>query len=107
MRWFEVAEARLLDRLGLLHETYDHLPRVRTEVDFIRSVRFGDPIEMETWICRVGASSLTFAFEMRAEDEIAAKGVVVAALLDDAGRPRRWPERWREALGGSGDAVTA
>jgi acyl-CoA thioester hydrolase len=105
LRWFEVAEARLLDRVGLLTEIYGHLPRARVEVDFTRSLDFGQEVEMEAWVCRVGASSVTFAFELRSGGEQAASGRVVAALRDTAGRAREWPQGWREALEGTGDAA--
>ena len=100
MRWFEVAEARLLDQRGILHDVYGHLPRVRTEVDFLRSVRFGEEIEMEAWVDEVGSSSVAFGFEMRADGGVAARGSVVAALLDEDGSPRPWPDPWRRALEG-------
>lgn len=98
VRWFEIAEARLLDRAGLLHEIYDRLPRVRIEIDFLRSVRFGDRVAMEVRVERVGESSLTFAFELRAAEGLAARGSVVAALRTRAGAAQPWPAAWRRRL---------
>jgi YbgC/YbaW family acyl-CoA thioester hydrolase len=98
LRWFEIAEARLLDRLGLLHEIYGHLPRARIEVEFVRSLRFDETVAMEAWIAEIGATSLIYGFELRVEDATAARGSVTVALRSPEAAARLWPADWRRRL---------
>jgi acyl-CoA thioester hydrolase len=98
LRWFEVAEARLLERAGLLHEIYGHLPRTRIEVEFVRSLHFGDAVAMEAWVDELGATSLTYGFELRRDDQLAACGSVAVALRSPEGGARLWPAEWRRLL---------
>lgn len=98
LRWFEIAERCLLERAGLLEEVYGHLPRARIEVDFLRSLRFGERVAMEAWVEEMGATSLIYGFELRCGEEIAARGSVATALRTAEGAPRLWPAEWRRAL---------
>jgi acyl-CoA thioesterase FadM len=50
-------------------------------------------------VAAVGASSITYQFEMRCEGEVAVRGKAVAALLTKAGGlPIPWPEGSRRLL---------
>jgi YbgC/YbaW family acyl-CoA thioester hydrolase len=98
-RFIEVAETALLERLGLLEDVYGRLPRVHVEADFLRALRFRDIVDIELAVAAVGESSITYRFEMRSRDEVAARGKAVAVLLSGVGgRPVRWPEWQRELL---------
>jgi acyl-CoA thioesterase FadM len=47
----------------------------------------------------VGRTSVTYLFEMRADDRMAATGRAVAVLLErPGGKPVAWPEEHRRAL---------
>src|SRR5438093_12474205 len=98
-RFIEVAETALLERLGFLEDVYGRLPRVHIEADFLRPLRFRDLIDIELSVAAVGASSITYRFEMRCREEVAVRGRAVAALLTTAGgRPVAWPEGYRKLL---------
>jgi len=62
-------------------------PAVRAECDFHAPLRFGDSVEIEVTIARLGAKSITFRYRMfRAADErpreLSAEGKVVCAVVD-------------------------
>ena len=98
-RFIEVAETALLERLGFLEDVYGRLPRVHIEADFLRALRFRDIVDIDLSVAAVGASSITYQFEMRCEGDVAVRGKAVAALLTKAGGlPVRWPEEYRKLL---------
>ena len=59
-------------------------PAVRLEVDFKRPLRYGDEVEIETVVEKVGASSLTFRFSFFrcGEGEPVSTARVVTVCLD-------------------------
>src|SRR3989442_11857413 len=63
-RFIEVAETALLERLGFLDDVYGRMPRVRIEADFLRLLRFRDLLDIRLEVAEVGASSVTYQFEM-------------------------------------------
>ena len=79
------AEALGVDYAELTVERRFGLPTVRLEVDFKRPFRYGDRIEMEIAIGRVGATSVEWLYALRAEGEEAvrarARTVTVASDL--------------------------
>jgi acyl-CoA thioester hydrolase len=98
-RFIEVAETALLERLGLLDEVYARLPRVRIEADFLRALRFRDVVDIELAVTAVGASSVTYEFQMRCNGEVAVRGKAIAVLLSESGgMPVPWPDDYRTAL---------
>lgn len=98
-RFIEVAETALLDRLGFLREVYGRLPRAHIEADFERPLRFRDLVDIELRVAAVGGTSVTYAFEMSTDSEVAVRGTAVVVLVSKSGRrPARWPDRFRELL---------
>lgn len=98
-RFVEVAETALIERLGFLDEVYGRLPRVHIEADFDRPLHFRDLVDIELSVAAVGGSSVTYAFQMSSNGEVAVRGTAVAVLLTNAeGKPTRWPDDWRELL---------
>ncbi len=57
-------------------------PAVHAEADFSRPVRFGETLEMEVRVTRVGQKSATFDFVARREGDEVCKGRVVVACID-------------------------
>ena len=101
-RFVEVAETALLERLGLLHDVYGRLPRVRIEADFKKLLAFRDLVDISIEVTAVGNSSLTYDFEILKGGEVCVKAKVVAVLLHDDGHPARWSQRQRDILLGAG-----
>lgn len=63
----------------------------RHEIDYLRPlVHRHAPVTVETWVTKLGAASLTVAYEVKDEDRVYAKATTVVVPYDfQAGRPRR------------------
>ena len=71
----------------------------RLEVDFRRQGRFGDAVLVDSWVERVGETSVTLGQRVRAAGAVAAEVRSVAVHFDyAAGRPAPWPGAARAAL---------
>ena len=102
-RLFEAAENALMQRLGLLRSTQGRLPRVHAEADFRRPLRSHDLVDIHARVAAVGASSITFAFEVRRDRELCVEGRVVGALLTRAeGERAVWTDEERRVLTSAG-----
>ena len=100
LRWMEEAEAELLDRLGIVHEVYGRMPRVRVEIDYRKPVRFWDHVDIHLRVADLGRTSITYSFDVRNGEETAVEGRVVAVYIDDHGKARPWPDEYRRVLSG-------
>jgi len=68
-------------------------PRLRLEVDFLAPLRFGDEVQVELRLERIGTSSLTFDFQIRLDRTICARGkwVVCHSRIGADGQMRAAP----------------
>lgn len=99
LRWAEEAEAELHRRLGIVDLTFGVTPRVRTEFDFAKFIRFDDPVEITLTVSELGATSLTYEVEVTSESRPVATGRMVIVFIDrDTGEKKPWPNSVREAL---------
>jgi acyl-CoA thioester hydrolase len=98
LRWVEAAEAELLRRHGL-DWLFGRTPRVRHEVDYRARLWFGETVTTRLRVVRLGRTSLTFAFEVRGREGLAAEGrLIVAHAEPDSPSATPWPQQVREAL---------
>jgi len=98
-RFIEVAEAALLERLGMLADIYGRHPRRHIEADFLLPLVFRDVVDITLRVAAVSATSVTYEFEMSRSGEVAVTGRAVAVLLSEArGRPVPWPDGYRRVL---------
>jgi YbgC/YbaW family acyl-CoA thioester hydrolase len=102
-RYFEEAEHAFLKSRGIL--VFDRArggwPRVNVSCDYKRPLLTGDRIEVLLEIARIGASSLTWNFEIvTCSGETAAFGSVTTVRVDHEGKPRLIGDDERAALGG-------
>lgn len=76
-------------------------PAVHLEVDFRSPLRYGDEVEIEVAIARLGKTSVDWRYELRREDgTLSAEVRVVTACLDfDSFRARELPDWLRALLG--------
>ncbi len=82
-RWMESAEVDFLASRGLnVALVWDGqklgFPRVSASCDFARPVTFMDVIEIAVRVERVGAKSVTYAFEFSKGGEVVARGKVTS-----------------------------
>lgn len=100
-RYFEEAEHAFLKSRGIL--VFDRAqggwPRVKVSCDYKRPLVTGERIEVLLEISRLGASSITWNFEvLNPSGEIAAFGSVTTVRVNYEGRPLIISEEERKAL---------
>jgi acyl-CoA thioester hydrolase len=104
-RFAEAAEAELMRAHGI-PGYFPVAPRVRYEVEFEASIRFGEETETRVELLRLGRSSMAFGFEVWRETSDgrprrrAARGSYVTVHVPDKenGGSAPWPAAWRAAL---------
>lgn len=98
LRWVEAAEAELYaqhDLLGL----FGVVPRVHLEVNHRARLWFMEEVEIVLDVERLGRSSITFAFTVHREGELAVDGSMTAVHIDQAaGKSVPWPDEVRAVL---------
>ena len=93
------AETARLALLGELGESFRSLILAHLSVDFRRQVHFGERVEVETEVTKLGTTSVTLQQVVRANGEPAAEVRSVVVLFDYATqRPRPLPPDAREQL---------
>lgn len=76
----------------------------RLEIDFIKPARVDDELLIKTYVDRVSGARLDMRQEITKADEVLARLVVKAAIINDKGRPQRLPQQARDALARLQDA---
>jgi acyl-CoA thioester hydrolase len=84
-RFVEAAEAELLRGHGLAW-LFGRTPRVRHEINYRNRLWFGETVRVRLRVQRLGNTSLTYEFEVRGKDGLAADGVLVVAHAEP-----EWP----------------
>ena len=100
-RYVEAAEHEFLRSRGVL--VFDRArggwPRVKVSCDFKSPLMSGDRIEVQLAISRLGASSITWSFEvLNAAGEIASFGTLTTVRVDHEGKPRLISDDERQKL---------
>ena len=107
LHYFHVAKEEFFGQeLGidypiLIDEHRIGLPTVHQETDFSRPLRYGDQIEVEVSVLKIGKSSITFGYRVfkQGEDEPWTEGHNVTVCLDmDSFKKRDVPDWLRERL---------
>jgi acyl-CoA thioesterase FadM len=74
-------------------------PRVHVSCDFKKPLRFGDKIEVQLGIERIGAASVHWVFEVLKDGEVCAHGKMTTVRVDHEGKPLVIDEETRAKLG--------
>ena len=85
----------------IINEHRIGLPTVHLETDFSRPLRYGDQIEVEVRVLKIGKSSITFGYRVFKQDEDIpwTEGHNVAVCLDmDTFKKRDIPDWLRQRL---------
>ena len=72
-----------------------HFAVTRVELDYHRSAKFDDRLQVSTWLEIVRGASLRMAYQISCNDEILVTGATEHAAVDDEGRVRRIPKERR------------
>jgi acyl-CoA thioester hydrolase len=102
--WFEVARTDLLRALGSTYLDMENsgvlLPVISAECQYRRPARYDDEVEIRAAgrVCSRVRLEFTYEVTVMGTDGVAATGRTVHAALDPHGRPRRLPDRIREAF---------
>ncbi len=99
--YFEQAEHEFLRESGLLVFARDQggWPRVKVSCDYKRPLLTGDEIEVQLAVSRVGASSVTWDFEILTTScDLAAFGSVTTVRVNYEGKPQLITEAERAVL---------
>ncbi len=73
-------------------------PAVKAEAEFERTVRFGDVLEMDVWVERLGTSSAIFSYRGRraGEADDVCRGKITVVCVDlDTFESRPIPDKYR------------
>lgn len=93
------AETARLEFLRVLGEAVRSLIIAHLAIDFRRQVELGDEVHVDSWVERVGNTSLTLRQQILANGETAADIRSVVVSFDYAAqRPTPWTDELREAL---------
>jgi acyl-CoA thioesterase FadM len=96
-RMIEWAETALLESLGMI-DAYGMLPRVHIEANFKAPLRHRDLVDVALEVVDVGRSSIKYRAEFTTRGRPCVTINFTAALIDEAGRPRSWPQERRTLL---------
>lgn len=107
MRWVEACETQLMRDLDLLR-IFPAAPRVQQTVNFTALLNFGQEVEVELTVAKVGTTSLTFefsvvgrAFEGRPAAQAAHGTVTVVHVPLGSASSAPWPAEVRSRLTGA------
>lgn len=102
LRYFEQARVLWLEDYDQPYSRYIdqnlHFAVTRVEVDYKRSARFDDRIEVETWLEKIRGASLRMAYQITCNDEVLVTGATEHACVDHEGRLRRIPKDRRASM---------
>ena len=92
-----------LGRLEFVHHLFDQsvgtIILASLYLDFRRQVKFREPVHLETWVSKIGTSSVTLRQVIYASNERAADVRSVVVYFDyQANRPRELPPEIRATL---------
>jgi acyl-CoA thioester hydrolase len=101
-----VEQARIRYLLDVLQpdRPFDRLPLIlaRVELDYRSPITFGEEVEVETRVDRIGRSSIAMSHRMTARPDGRLAGDVQSVLVTydyDAARPMPVPDEWRDKIG--------
>ena len=74
------------------------VPTANVTVDFKAPSRHGDRLEFDISLLRIGGSSLGLEMHVQCEGETRMLVSQVLVLVNEAGRPIKWPDPFREKV---------
>ena len=98
-RYAEYAEVARLDFFHVIGTTVRSLILANLNIDYRRQVEIGEKIHIDTWVEKLGTSSVTIGHALMANDKRAADVSSVVVHFDyEAGKPKPLSDEMRAAL---------
>ena len=99
-RYAEYAEVARLEFFRVIGTTVESLILANLNIDYRRQVEVGEKIHIDTWVEKLGNSSVTIGHALMADDHRAADVSSVVVHFDyQTGRPKPLSDEMRAALG--------
>ena len=93
LHYLEIARIRWLEEHDQRYTLYTaqgyHFATTRVEIDYQKSARFDDNIQIYVWLEWIRGASLHLAYEIRHDGERVAVASTTHAVVNDDGRVRR------------------
>jgi len=99
--YLELARIRYLLDVLQPEKPFERMPLIlaRVELDFRSPIMFGEEVEVETQVDRIGRSSIAMSHRMTADGRLVGEAQSVLVTYDyDLGRPMPVPAEWRTKL---------
>ncbi len=101
-RLFEIGRAELFRKLGHPFPEYIaqglYLAVIETQCRYRKPARYDDELILRAGVTEVHGARLTIRYQVvHSDGEIAAEGFTEHAVVNEAGRPRRIPNAFRDA----------
>lgn len=93
IRWFEEARTDFMERMGLGYDEMERrgimCPVLAVDAEYLRMVRFGETVFIETEICEYNGIKLTVAYEVINEKTgaVHCKGITKHCFLTEEAKP--------------------
>jgi acyl-CoA thioester hydrolase len=100
--YIELARIRYLLDVLQPAEPFERMPLIlaRVELDFRSPIMFGEDVEVETQVDRIGRSSIAMSHRLTANGRLVGEAQSVLVTYDYAiARPMPVPDDWRERIG--------
>lgn len=68
------------------------------DVEYERSIESGQQVTVDLRVENVGETSFTIAYRLSADGRLVATAKTVSVLLNERGKPRAIPDRWRRRI---------
>jgi acyl-CoA thioester hydrolase len=100
--YIELARIRYLLDVLQPEEPFERMPLIlaRVELDFRSPIMFGEDVEVETQVDRIGRSSIAMSHRMTANGRLVGEAQSVLVTYDyEIAKPMPVPDDWRERIG--------
>jgi acyl-CoA thioester hydrolase len=103
--WFEIGRTKFIEELGLSYPEMEKRgvvsPVIDAEMSFIKPVRYGEAVTIDTWLAEYDGIRSAYRYEVRGEDkEVAVRGLTRHVIVNkETFRPmslrKKFPD-WHE-----------
>lgn len=110
--WLEQGRVDWLEHLDLRYSELEKsgvlFPVTDISISYRRPLRFGEVVEVETWLTQLASRKLTFTYRVygNGDRRVRASGLTVHVPQDRSGLARRLPDQIFDLLAGAAEIET-